>query len=176
MDLFYGKANCSTCHSGPLMTDQQFHALGLPPFGPGRTRQWDPYARDVGRMGESNRIEDAYRFRTPMLRNVALTAPYGHNGAFPDLESMIRHHLDPQTSLANWTPAMAALPQVPWLQKADFVVWQDRFEMQRVRNTIDIVPVALTDAEIDALVAFLNALTGTSVDTPPFGVPKGFEP
>ncbi len=176
MTLFYGKANCSTCHSGPLMTDQQFHALGLPPFGPGRTRQWDPYARDVGRMGESNRIEDAYRFRTPMLRNVALTAPYGHNGAFPDLESMIRHHLDPQTSLANWTPAMAALPQVPWLQKADFVVWQDRFEMQRVRNTIDISSVALTDAEIDALVAFLNALTGTSVGTPPFGVPKGFEP
>ncbi|WP_420585881.1 cytochrome-c peroxidase [Ruegeria sp.] len=176
MTLFYGKANCATCHSGPLMSDQKFHALALPPFGPGRTRQWDPYARDVGRMGESNRIEDAYRFRTPMLRNVALTAPYGHNGAFPDLKSMIRHHLDPQTSFTNWTPDMAALPKVPWLQKADFVIWQDTFEMQRVRNKIDITPVKLTDAEVDALVAFLNALTGTSVDTPPFGVPDGFTP
>ncbi|WP_424831737.1 cytochrome-c peroxidase [Ruegeria sp.] len=176
MNLFYGKANCSSCHSGPLMSDQKFHALALPPFGPGRTRQWDPYARDVGRMSESNRIEDAYRFRTPMLRNVALTAPYGHNGAFPDLESMIRHHLNPQASLAKWTPNMAALPKVPWLQKADFIVWQDQPEMQRMRNKIDIIPVQLTDAEIDNLVTFLNALTGTSVDTPPFGVPEGFKP
>ncbi|MES0862303.1 cytochrome c peroxidase [Ruegeria sp. SCPT10] len=176
MSLFYGKANCATCHAGPLMTDQKFHALGLPPFGPGRTRQWDPYARDVGRMGESNRIEDAYRFRTSMLRNVALTAPYGHNGAFPDLDTMIRHHLNPQASLSNWTPDSAALPAVPWLQKADFVVWQDRFETQRVRNTIDISPVVLTDTEINTLIAFLNALTGTSLDTPPFGVPKDFKP
>ncbi len=176
MRLFYGKAQCATCHSGPLMTDQAFHALALPPFGPGRTRQWDPYARDVGRMGESNRLEDAYRFRTPMLRNVALTAPYGHNGAFPDLESMIRHHLDPQTSFAEWTPQMADLPDVPWLQTADFVVWQDQLELQRVQSKVDIEPVQLTDQEIDALVAFLNALTGTSTDTPPFGVPEGFEP
>ncbi|WP_299078948.1 cytochrome c peroxidase [uncultured Ruegeria sp.] len=176
MDLFYGKARCATCHSGPLMSDQKFHALGLPPFGPGRTRQWDPFVRDVGRMGESNRLEDAYRFRTPMLRNVALTAPYGHNGAFPDLESMIRHHLNPESSLSRWERAMAALPQVPWLQKADFVVWDDRFEMERQRNRIDIAPVELSDAEIDNLVAFLNALTGTSVDTLPFGVPAGFIP
>ena len=35
MDLFYGKAACSSCHSGPLLTDQKFHALALPPFGPG---------------------------------------------------------------------------------------------------------------------------------------------
>ncbi|MEM6590193.1 MAG: cytochrome c peroxidase, partial [Pseudomonadota bacterium] len=81
MELFYGKAGCAACHAGPLMSDQRFHALGLPPFGPGRTRRFDPYARDVGRMGESDQLEDAYAFRTPMLRNVALTAPYGHNGA-----------------------------------------------------------------------------------------------
>ncbi|MBO9447601.1 methylamine utilization protein MauG [Ruegeria sp. R14_0] len=176
MDLFYGKARCATCHSGPLMSDQEFHALALPPFGPGRTRQWDPYARDVGRMGESNRLEDAYRFRTPMLRNVALTAPYGHNGAFPDLDSMIRHHLDPVGSFMNWAPQTAALPDVPWLQKADFVIWQDQIEMQRVRNKIDIAPLDLSDAEIDSLVAFMHALTGTSVDTPPFGVPESFVP
>ena len=176
MTLFYGKANCSTCHSGPLMSDQQFHALALPPFGPGRTRQWDPYARDVGRMGESNRLEDAYRFRTPMLRNVALTAPYGHNGAFPDLESIIRHHLNPRISLASWTPGMAALPKVPWLEQADFVLWEDRFEMARQRDKIDITPVSLSDAEIASLVAFLHALTGTSVETPPFGIPENFVP
>ncbi|WP_348540360.1 cytochrome c peroxidase [Ruegeria sp. HKCCSA071] len=176
MNLFYGKARCATCHAGPLMSDQKFHALGLPPFGPGRTRQWDPYARDVGRMAESNRLEDAYRFRTPMLRNVALTAPYGHNGAFADLEGMVRHHLDPQTSLAKWKPDMAALPKVPWLQEADFVVWDDRFEMERQRSRIDITPMTLSDAEIGALVAFLHSLTGTGVGSPPFGVPADFNP
>ncbi len=51
MDLFYGKAGCAGCHSGPLLTDQKFHALMIPPFGPGRTRRFDPYVRDVGRMG-----------------------------------------------------------------------------------------------------------------------------
>ena len=55
-------------------------------------------------------------------------------------------------------------------------VWDDRFEMARQRRRIDISPVELSDAEIGELVAFLNALTGTSVDTPPFGVPEGFEP
>ena len=175
MGLFFGKAQCSTCHSGPLLSDQKFHSLALPPFGPGRTRQWDPYARDVGRMGESNRLKDAYRFRTPMLRNVALTAPYGHNGAFPDLESIIRHHLDPRISLATWKPEMAALPKVPWLEHADFIVWHDRFEMNRQRSKIEITPIRLSDAEINNLVAFLYSLTGTTVNAPPFGVPDGFE-
>ena len=175
MGLFFGKARCSTCHSGPLLSDQKFHSLALPSFGPGRTRQWDPYARDVGRMGESNRLKDAYRFRTPMLRNVALTAPYGHNGAFPNLESIIRHHLDPRISLATWKPEMAALPKVPWLEHADFIVWHDRFEMNRQRSKIEITPIRLSDAEINNLVAFLYSLTGTTVNAPPFGVPDGFE-
>ena len=176
MRLFYGKAQCATCHSGSLLSDQKFHALALPPFGPGRTRLWDPYTRDVGRMGESDRQEDAYRFRTPMLRNVALTAPYGHNGAFPDLGGIIRHHLNPQASLANWKPDLAALPPVPWLESADFIIWQDRFEMDRQRTSIDIAPVVLSEAEIAGLVAFLHALTGTSVKAPPFGVPDDFRP
>ena len=176
MALFYGQARCATCHSGPLLSDQKFHALGLPPFGPGKTRRWDPYARDVGRMGESNRLEDAYRFRTPMLRNVTETAPYGHNGAFPDLEGIIRHHLNPSQSLAAWTQEMAALPDVSWLAQVDFIVWQDRFEMERQRQKIDIRPIRLSDKQIADLIAFLGALTGTTRDAPPFGVPGGFDP
>ncbi len=177
MKLFFGKGQCSSCHSGPLLSDQRFYALALPPFGPGRTRPFDPYARDVGRMGESDSLEDAYRFRTPMLRNVALTAPYGHNGAFPDLGSMIRHHLNPGQSLSDWRPEMAALPKVPWLEQADFLIRDDRFEMERQQSRIDISLPALSDAEVGSLVAFLHALTGTdSVDRPPFGVPEGFVP
>ncbi len=170
-DLFFGKANCASCHSGPLFSDQKFHALMLPAFGPGRTRRFDPVARDVGRMAESNRLEDAYRFRTPMLRNVALTAPYGHNGAFATLEQMIRHHANPRESLARWHNAQADLPDVPWLQEIDFVIQQDRREMERLQSRLDITPVDLSQAEIAQLVAFLESLTGASAQNLPLGVP-----
>ena len=169
--LFYSKAGCSACHSGPLLTDQKFHALAIPPFGPGRTRRFDPYTRDVGRMGETDALEDAYRFRTPSLRNVALTAPYGHNGAYPTLEGIIRHHLDPIGSLDRWTPEMANLPHVPWLEAIDFVVWDDRFEMDRLRRRLDIQPRELDDAEVVALVDFMHALTGHSARDLPLGIP-----
>ena len=171
MDLFYGAGNCSQCHSGPLLSDQEFHALGVPPFGPGRTRRFDPMVRDVGRMGESDDLADAYAFRTPMLRNVALTAPYGHNGAFPDLEGMIRHHLDPLTSLDQWTPATARLPDVPWLAHIDFMVWQDSREMARHRASVTLSPNALSDDDVSALVSFMHALTGAKARDGRLGVP-----
>ncbi len=171
MDLFYGKADCARCHSGPLLSDQGFHALGLPAFGPGRTRRFDPMARDVGRMAESDALEDAYRFRTPMLRNVALTAPYGHNGAYPTLEGIVRHHLDPVGMSGAWTRAMAALPPLPGFAAVDFVVQSDAREMARQARALDIEPVALSDAEVDALVAFLHALTGETARAGRLGIP-----
>ena len=169
--LFFGEARCATCHSGPLFTDQAFHALSLPAFGPGRTRKFDQVARDVGRMGATDLLEDAYRFRTPSLRNVALTAPYGHNGAFPTLAGMIRHHAEPRASRAAWQPEQARLPDVPWLATSDFAIRQDRLEMRRQRARLDIRPVALTEAEIADLVAFLEALTGNTSADRPLGVP-----
>lgn len=172
MDLFFGNAGCVECHSGPLLSDQKFHALALPPFGPGKTRRFDPQPRDVGRMVESDRLDDAYRFRTPMLRNVALTAPYGHNGAYPTLEGIVRHHLDPTAALTKWTPDLARLPTAPWLQPVDFVVHLDTREMARHRRAIDISPLALSDAEVLELVAFLESLTGTTARTRPMGRPK----
>ena len=160
LNLFFGKARCSSCHGGPFFTDQEFYALALPPLGPGRTRRFDLHSRDVGRMAETDRIEDAYRFRTPSLRNVALTAPYGHNGAYGDLRGMIEHHLDPLGSLENWRRDQVELPSVNWLDDLDFIVHDDRLEMERYRKFIDIRPVLLDDDEIGALVAFMHALTG----------------
>lgn len=172
MTLFFGEAGCSACHAGSLLSDQAFHALGLPAFGPGRTRAFDPMARDVGRLGETNRIEDAYKFRTPMLRNVALTAPYGHNGAYATLEAMIRHHLDPRTSHASWTPEDARLRPAPWLHEIDFVIRQDRIEMARQSRAIDIDLPPRSDAEISDLVAFLHSLTGETAAARPLGRPE----
>ncbi|WP_299870452.1 cytochrome c peroxidase [uncultured Hoeflea sp.] len=162
MELFYGKAGCAACHSGKLMSDQEFHALALPHFGPGRTRLFDPYVRDVGRMAESNRLEDAYRFRTPMLRNVELTGPWGHNGAYATLEGIVRHHLDPLLSLRAWTPEMVQLPADERLAEVDFIALQDRRERARLESRVDIAPVALSDSEVGDLIAFLKALTGSA--------------
>ena len=170
--LFYGKANCASCHSGPLLSDQKFHALALPTFGPGKTRRFDLLPRDVGRMGESDLLEDAYRFRTPMLRNVALTAPYGHNGAYPTLEGIVRHHLNPLGELDRWTAEKARLPEAPWLARTDFVVQADVRESERHRRAVDIAPVSLTDTEVAEIVAFLNSLTGTSARERPMGRPE----
>lgn len=171
MALFYGKAECASCHAGPLLSDQDFHAIGLPPFGPGRTRRFDPMVRDVGHMGESDDLADAYAFRTPMLRNVALTAPYGHNGAYPTLEGIVRHHADPVAGFDSWTPETAALPEVPWLAGIDFMVWQDSREIARQRAAVTLEPTPLTDDDIDALVAFLRALTGTDSIRGVMGIP-----
>ena len=169
--LFFGQARCASCHSGPLFTDQDFHALGLPAFGPGRTRTFDKLPRDVGRMGETDMLSDAYRFRTPSLRNVALTAPYGHNGAYPTLQDMIRHHSDPTGTRAAWSTDMAALPDAPWLAAVDFAIHQDVREMVRQDGALDINPVALSDAEITDITKFLSALTGVSADERPLGRP-----
>jgi cytochrome c peroxidase len=169
--LFFGEARCAQCHNGALLSDQDFHAMALPPFGPGRTRRWDPVPRDVGRMGATDDLEDAYRFRTPPLRNVALTAPYGHNGAYKTLRDMVRHMADPAAMRAEWTPARAALPNVPWLQEIDFVIQSDRLEMTRQSMIVDVRPVSLSDAQVDDIVAFLHSLTGETAETRPLGRP-----
>jgi cytochrome c peroxidase len=122
-------------------------------------------------MGETNLLEDAYKFRTPSLRNVALTGPYGHNGAYPTLVDMIRHHADPASSQAAWTPQMANLPKVPWLTAGDFAIRADRSEMTRQAAINDLRPMNIDEQDIADLVAFLNALTGDAALTRPLGRP-----
>ncbi|MCP4047025.1 MAG: methylamine utilization protein MauG [Gammaproteobacteria bacterium] len=172
LEIFFGRGGCANCHSGKLFTDHGFHALALPQFGPGRTRNFDPYVRDVGRMGETDHLEDAYRFRTPSLRNVALTAPYGHNGAYQTLHGIIRHHLDPLQAFERWNRKLAALPVAPWLASIDFVSFEDRRERMRLKGKLDIQAIDLMDEEIDSLVSFLGSLTGTGSLKGRFGKPE----
>lgn len=172
MKLFYGSAGCSECHSGKLLTDQQFHALKLPVFGPGRTRVNDPMPRDTGRMGESDKLEDSYRFRTPSLRNVEVTSPYGHNGAFNTLEQTIRHHLNPHTSYENWTRSDATLPDINWLNESDFILLQDKREMARYSAKVDIDTLVFSDEQVNALSQFLTSLTGYNIKQMQLGAPE----
>ena len=81
--LFYGalnsKLNCAFCHSGDLLTDLSFYNLLVPQIGPG-TDNGASEREDFGRANVSFDYRDQYKFRTPSLRNVGLTAPYFHNG------------------------------------------------------------------------------------------------
>jgi cytochrome c peroxidase len=122
LDLFYGEANCAGCHSGKFQTDQQFHAIAMPQIGPGKSDGWDTgywsttgfMARleDHGRARESQRPEDRFAFRTPSLRNVELTAPYGHSGAYQTLEEVVAHHANPVAALQSFNAEDAALPEI----------------------------------------------------------------
>jgi cytochrome c peroxidase len=67
---------CQSCHAGPTFSDETFHQLGLPPAG--------GHAPDPGRAGAG--------FRTPSLRNVAVTGPYGHDGSLDTLDQAIGAH------------------------------------------------------------------------------------
>lgn len=171
MKLFYGDAGCAGCHSGPLLSDQDFHSIGLPQFGPGRTTGFDPLPRDVGLMALTHDLNDAYRFKTPFLRNVALTGPYGHNGAMPTLEAMVRHKVSPVESLSSWTPETAALRPASWLAERDFPMLGDAAEVQRAAMALDLPTFEASEAEIEALVAFLHALTGETAQARPLGRP-----
>jgi len=171
MELFFGVVGCSDCHAGSMLSNQSFQALGLPLFGPGRDLPNDPILRDVGRLGQTDEMDDAYRFRVPFLRNVALTGPYGHNGAMPTLADMVRHHLNPAESNANWRTDMANLPPAPWLASGDFALRGNEAENKQILSRIDIDLPPVTDAQVNDIVAFLNALTGETAMQRPLGRP-----
>ena len=76
LELFTGKANCSTCHSGPLFSDERFHITGVS-------------EADRGRGVVTGRAADRGAFKVPSLRNVALTPPYMHDGSLATLESVV---------------------------------------------------------------------------------------
>jgi cytochrome c peroxidase len=120
--LFFGKAGCNQCHLGASLTDSTFHNLGV-----GYNAEDGTFA-DVGRFAVTKKPEDRGAFKTPGLRDVALRAPYMHDGSIPTLRDVVEHY--DRGGIAN--PALD-----PKMRKLD-----------------------LTDAEITALVKFMEALTG----------------
>lgn len=179
MRLFYGKAGCASCHSGPFQTDHEYHAIAIPQIGPGKG--------DLGADGQVNadygreRVTfdsmDRYRFRTPTLRNTTCTGPWGHDGAYNTLEAMVRHHLDPVFSLHAYETAQAVLPPHPDLEDEDFSNHESVASRNEIANASELTPVTLNDVEVELLVEFLHALTDpSSMDlrpTVPMTVPSG---
>lgn len=168
MGLFYGAAGCAACHSGPLQTDHGFHAMGQPQLGPGKAAGFEGTLRDMGRYRVTGLVEDKYAFRTPSLRNVTLTGPWGHAGAFADLTAFLRHHLDPVTGLDAYEP-QAVLPALPGVK--DWAVMQDVDERADIARAVMFRPVALSADQIADLLAFLGALEDRGAVAGVLGVP-----
>ncbi len=156
--LFLGKARCAACHSGHFQTDHRFHAIGMPQIGPGKG-DGAGGNHDFGREQVTGRDTDRFKFRTPSLRNVALTAPYGHAGAYDDLRTVIRHHLNPAAALARFDPKPIRMPNTFTMTAPDAAVMNDSSALRGLVERVEILPVSLTEDEIDSVVAFLHCLT-----------------
>jgi len=171
--LFYGRANCATCHSGRLLTDQKMHNIGIIPIGPGPDSEEDA---DYGVAHRSNAdLDEKYAFRTPPLRNVELTGPYMHNGAYASLEAAVRHQLNPVHALENYDVSQLE----PEFRGA---VHNDSRTIKDVKSTMPDelkVPLFLSDDEVGKLMEFLKALTSPSArnldHTIPESVPSGLK-
>lgn len=130
MRLFFSdRTMCASCHSGPDLTDDQFHNIGL----------FHHYF-DRGRYNVTKEVRDEGLFRTPTLRNVALTPPYmatgdSEDGELNTLEQVMKHYNDGGTNFPN--------------------------KDKRVRK------LGLTEDEVADIVAFMRSLTDSSVITNP---------
>ena len=124
--------HCASCHVPGFFTDQGFHNNGLDDDFPE-----DDERIAWGRGRITHRAADIGKYKTPTLRNVALTAPYMHDGRFATLHDVLehyRHGLRPSPTLASVLLAGDGTPGL-----------------------------VMTDAQADAIVAFLNALTDATL-------------
>ena len=160
--LFIGKAQCVTCHNGPLFTDQHFHNTGVPPRDrtqPDRGRgaatakvQRDPF-NCLGSFSDASEapaeacaelrfmvsddpaLEGA--FKTPGLRDVGQRAPYMHAGQFDSLEAVVAHY-------AQSPPAAVGHSELAPQGKA----------------AGHHISIRLTESEVHDVAAFLRTLSG----------------
>jgi cytochrome c peroxidase len=167
--LFYGASRCSDCHSGAFQTDHQFHAMGAPQIGPGKAATFEDHTRDDGRFRVTGRDADRFAFRTPSLRNVALTAPYGHAGAHQNLSQFIADHADPVAGLMRFDSAQVILPA---FEGEDFTIMQNADEVAALVAAVRRPSTHISDTQIAQIVAFLDSLTDPVALTGRLGVPQ----
>src|SRR5262249_30558297 len=151
--LFFGKARCANCHSGPLLSDQSFHNVGAP--------KTDFFSTDTG-------VDGKFRFKTPPLRNVVVHPNYFHGGSFRTLQRVVQHYLAPvddaQAIKANATKEQEASQEgfatpFEWSDPVPDALLANMDPEEILPRKLDLAP-----AEVDALVAFLkNGLTDSAV-------------
>jgi cytochrome c peroxidase len=163
--LFMGKGNCSLCHFGPAFTNGEFHEIGIPIFKKAGGVDWGRYqgikhlrASRFNLLGafnddktkssaQSTRFVDLMpqtfeQFKAPGLRNVALTAPYMHNGHLATLRDVVKHYSEIDVTLLHQAHIYAG----------------DVFGEAVPVDTV-LQPLRLSEREIADVVAFLHSLT-----------------
>ena len=138
------------CHNGPTFSDQEFHNVAVAQIGPGHGN--GPSGRDdFGRMNVTGDDADRYAFRTTPLRNVELTAPYGHAGAILDLRDFIEHYSESDLKL------LAVRPE-PRSNQRSGTLLPNAADILARRDTI-LDGVVLPDEIVDQLMDYMSALT-----------------
>jgi cytochrome c peroxidase len=100
LEVFTTQARCASCHSGPNFSDSKFHNIGVNP------------GRDEGRYAISKDPKDQGAFKTPTLRNVALTGPFMHDGSLRTLREVIDHYVDAPRRPENAGKLSPLLPEI----------------------------------------------------------------
>ena len=172
--LFFGRARCSSCHNGPMLGGQSFASVAVPQIGPG-TGKSAPLDigrgdADVGGIPQTPR----FFFRIPPLRNVELTAPYMHNGAYPTLEAVLRHYSNIDSAVKAYD-----VSQIDPSLRATY--HGDAATINGLLSSLDgrLRQLTLTPDDQKALVAFLRSLTDPSArdmsSVIPISVPSGLQ-
>lgn len=164
--LFFGKANCISCHqvkgtSNEMFSDFKMYNSGIPQIYPrfGKGTGNVPFRNasgefvvdgqyDFGLEDITGNAGDRFKFRTSPLRNLHLQKSFFHNGSFTSLEDAVRYHLDPVAMSKKYSIAAAKVE--PDLYLADFTPVLASLDLAFSR------PVKLTDQEVRDLVDFLR--------------------
>lgn len=147
MDVFFGKAKCGECHNGEKLSNFDFENIGVPQIGPGKSN-----GDDLGRQ-EVSANAAPYTFRVPPLRNVALTAPYMHDGVFANLNEVIHHYENIRHSLHHFRLEKTYPNYVEVI--ADHDHSKDRYRMQHISPELQL-RIDFTEQEETDLLEFLR--------------------
>ena len=159
---------CSICHAGPTLSDEDFHNVAVAQIGPGQGHGNFGFD-DFGRMSVTGNPADRYRFRTSPLRNVELTAPYGHNGAIVSLRDFVAHYSESDVKLRSYDPSQLE----PSLRGT---VLPNAAAILATRDTL-LDGVVFGDEILERLMEYMKALTDPAARTlarvAPARVPSG---
>jgi cytochrome c peroxidase len=153
--VFIGQGKCIACHQGTILGNNSFFtSVGVPQYGA------KPFQADLGRADVNNETFRKYFFRTPSLINVALTAPYMHNGAFKTIREVINHYNNIRHSLMHFEISPERRKEFP----VEVEVINDSVVIKEIWNSIQAQflkqGLGMTEAEKDDLESFLStALT-----------------
>ena len=170
-DVDEGGGGCANCHSGDRFTDELHHVIAFPQIGHGKGDGLDD---DFGRERETGDDADRYRFRTPSLLNVVVTAPYGHAGAYATLDEVLDHYNNPGNTVDNFfaSGGVCQLDQFAVIGDCDELypnaeantqLALDKLAQERQDGESLFLAPDLNGDERDAIVAFLESLTDPCV-------------